>query len=121
MPSQDTKTGSRRSFLKHAAAIGGATLFGGGLSKSFAQASTAPIWKNQIGLELYTVRDLMMSDFEGILAKVAQMGYREVEPASGYNNMDPKPFRAMLDRYNLRMPSTHNGARGTGADLEKQL
>ena len=49
------------------------------------------------------------------------MGYREVEPASGYNNMDPKTFRAMLDRYHLRMPSTHSGARGTGAELEKQL
>ena len=121
MPAQNTNGRLRRNFLKHAAAIGGATLFGGGLSKALAQASPAPVWKNQIGLELYTVRDLMMSDFEGVLEKVAQMGYREVEPASGYNNMDPKSFRAMLDRYNLRMPSTHNGARGTGAELEKQL
>ncbi len=121
MPAQNTNSSLRRQFLKHAAAIGGATLFGGGLSKTLAQASPAPVWKNQIGLELYTVRDLMMSDFEGVLAKVAQMGYREVEPASGYNNMDPKTFRAMLDRYRLRMPSTHSGARGTGAELEKQL
>ncbi len=121
MPAQNTNGSPRRDFLKHAAAIGGATFFGGGLSKAFAQAAPAPVWKNQIGLELYTVRDLMMSDFEGVLEKVAQMGYREVEPASGYNNMDPKTFRAMLDRYSLRMPSTHNGARGTGAELEKQL
>lgn len=121
MPTQNTKISLRRDFLKHAAAIGGATLFGGGLNRAFAQALPAPNWKDQIGLELYTVRDLMMSDFEGILAKVAQMGYREIEPASGYNNMDPKTFRAMLDRYNLRMPSTHSGARGTGAALEKQL
>jgi sugar phosphate isomerase/epimerase len=121
MPAQNSNGSPRRSFLKHAAAIGGATLFGGGLSKAFAQATSALVWKNQIGLELYTVRDLMMSDFEGVLAKVAQMGYREVEPASGYNNMDPKTFRTMLDRYSLRMPSTHSGARGTGAELEKQL
>ena len=121
MPAQNTNDNPRRSFLKQAAALGGVSLFGGGLSKAFAQASPAPIWKDRIGLELYTVRDLMMSDFEGVLAKVAEMGYREVEPASGYNNMDPKAFRAMLDRYNLRMPSTHSGARGTGAELEKQL
>ena len=121
MPPQNSNNTPRRSFLKHAAAIGGATLFGGGLGKAFAQATAAPAWKDQIGLELYTVRDLMMTDFEGVLAKVAEMGYREVEPASGYNNMDPKAFRAMLDRYHLRMPSTHNGARGTGAELEKQL
>ena len=111
----------RRSFLKCAAAFGGATLFGGGLNRAFAQASPASVWKDQIGLELYTVRDLMLTDFEGVLAKVAEMGYREVEPASGYNNMEPKAFRAMLDRYNLRMPSTHNAARGTGVQLEKQL
>jgi len=121
MPAQNTEGRLRRDFLKHAAALGGATLWGGGLSQALAQTSRASVWKNQIGLELYTVRDLMMSDFEGVLAKIAQMGYREVEPASGYNNMDPKTFRAMLDRYGLRMPSTHSGARGTGADLEKQL
>jgi sugar phosphate isomerase/epimerase len=121
MYSPSNKTALRRDFLKHAAALSGATLLQGGLSQAFAQASPAPVWKNQIGLELYTVRDLMMSDFEGVLAKVAEMGYREVEPASGYNNMDPKKFRAMLDRYRLRMPSTHTAARGTGAELEKQL
>jgi len=118
---QNTTGTLRRNFLKSAAAMGGAAVFGGGLNKAFAQASPSPDWKSQIGLELYTVRDLMMSDFEGVLAKVAEMGYREVEPANGYNNMDPKTFRAMLDRYNLRMPSTHNAARGTGAELEKQL
>jgi sugar phosphate isomerase/epimerase len=118
MPPRNTDRNARRSFLKHAAAIGSVTLLGG---KAYAQASPAPAWKNQVGLELDTVRDLMMSNFEGVLAKVAQMGYREVEPASGYNNMDPKTFRAMLDRYNLRMPSTHSGASGAGAALEKQL
>jgi len=108
----------RRTFLKQAAAGGGAALLGGFSSEMLAQA---PGWKKQIGLELYTVRDLMAADFEGVLAKIAQIGYREVEPASGYNNMDPKQFRAMLDRYGLRMPSTHSGAVGTGAALEKQL
>ena len=116
MRPQNTPGILRRNFLKSTAAMGGATLLGGGLNKAFAQSSPGPVWKNQIGLELYTVRDLMMSDFEGVLAKVAEMGYREVEPANGYNNMDPKAFRALLDRYNLRMPSTHNAARGTGAD-----
>lgn len=121
MREQNTKGSPRRTFLKHAAALGGATFIGGRLSEALAQTSTARNWRDQIGLELYTVRDLMMSDFEGVLAKVAQMGYREVEPASGYNNMDPKAFRAMLDRYRLRMPSTHSAARGTGGELEKQL
>ncbi|MEO8070269.1 MAG: sugar phosphate isomerase/epimerase [Acidobacteriota bacterium] len=78
-------------------------------------------WKNRIGLETYTVRDRLTSDFEGTLAEVARLGYTEIEPASGYNNMSPKDFRAMLDRLKLTMPSTHTAARGTGAELDRQL
>ena len=47
-------------------------------------------WAQQIGIELYTVRDLMENDFEGTLAKLAALGYREVEPANGYNNMSAR-------------------------------
>ena len=42
-----------------------------------------------------TVRDRLTTDYEGTLAKVAEIGYTEVEPTS-YNNMSPKDFRAML-------------------------
>jgi sugar phosphate isomerase/epimerase len=107
---------NRRAFIKHAAAYGGAISLAGNI----AQAA-APEWKKQIGLEMYTVRDLMAKDYEGTLAKVAEIGYKEVEPASnGYGGMEPKQFRAMLDRYGLSMPSTHVGA-SAGPDLEKQL
>jgi sugar phosphate isomerase/epimerase len=83
-----------------------------------AQASD---WKHKIGLELYTVRDQMARDYEGVLAKVAAIGYKEIEPANGYNNMSPTQFRSVLDRLGLTMPSTHSGASGTGGELEKQL
>jgi sugar phosphate isomerase/epimerase len=108
----------RRSFLKEAA-FAATAAFAGGQTRARAQVS--PAWKAQIGLALYTVRDLMATDFEGILAKVAQMGYKEIEPANGYNNMNPKAFRAMLDRYGLRMPSTHTNYPTTGPELERQL
>ncbi|HEY3838047.1 MAG TPA: hypothetical protein VGL72_15810, partial [Bryobacteraceae bacterium] len=89
-------------------------------AESVARAA-GPDWKKQIGLEMYTVRDLMAKDYEGTFAKVAEIGYKEVEPASnGYGNMEPKQFRAMLDRYGLSMPSTHVGATA-GPGLEKQL
>jgi hypothetical protein len=84
------------------------------------QAVDTAQWRSRIGIELYTVRDLLTADYEGTLAKVADIGYTEVEPTS-YNNMSPKEFRAMLDRLKLTMPSTHAPARGTGADLERQL
>lgn len=77
-------------------------------------------WKKQPGLELYTVRDLLPKDYEGTVAKVAEIGYKEVEPATDYGKMDPKQFRAMLDRYGLTAPTTHVGAT-EGPDLERQL
>lgn len=100
----------RRAFLK-------SSLFAGSLRGLLAQAS--PGWRKQIGLELYTVRDLLAKDFEGTVAKVAEIGYTEVEPTS-YGGLDPKAFRALLDRYKLSAPSTHTSAT-EGPDLEKQL
>jgi sugar phosphate isomerase/epimerase len=111
----------RRTFLKHAA-LGGAVLFAGAPQNAPAQPGASFAWKSRIGIALYTVRDRMASDFEDVLAKLAQVGYKEIEPASGYNRMDPKSFRAMLDRYGLSMPSTHTDyPSGTGAELERQL
>ena len=83
-------------------------------------AQTSADWKKQMGLELYTVRDLLPKDYEGTLAKVAEIGYKEVEPATDYAGMEPKQFRAMLDKFGLSAPSTHVGATD-GPDLEKQL
>jgi len=103
---------NRRAFLKEAAAYGGTLAFA-------TKTARAADWKRQVGLELYTVRDLTAKDYEGTLAKVAEIGYKEVE-ASDFANLEPKQFRAMLDRYGLTMPSTHAGA-AAGPDLEKQL
>jgi sugar phosphate isomerase/epimerase len=106
---------NRRNFLKQ---IG---LYGGAFALAGKVAQAAPDWKKQIGLEVYTVRDLMAKDYEGTLAKVAEIGYKEIEPAAnGYGNMEPKQFRAMLDRLGLTMPSTHVGATD-GPGLEKEL
>jgi sugar phosphate isomerase/epimerase len=111
---------TRRAFIKDLAAGGAAAIAAARLGELRA-AAQASGWKGRIGLELYTVRDQMASDFEGVLARVAAIGYKEIEPANGYNNLSPARFRAMLDRLGLTMPSTHSGARGTGIELEKQL
>jgi len=117
---------SRREFLRNiAAGVGGLALASraGNTAAAAAQpAGATPDWAAQIGLELYTVRDMMAQDYEGTLAKVAQIGYKEIESAVGYNQMSPKAFRAMLDRLGLRMPSTHSGiAAGPDAAVEKRL
>jgi sugar phosphate isomerase/epimerase len=114
-------TSTRRQFLQQVTFGSAAALVTRRPQPLAARHAVAPSQgKSRIGLELYTVRDLLMADYEGTLAKVAEIGYTEVEPTS-YNNMSPKEFRAMLDRLKLTMPSTHAPARGTGADLERQL
>ena len=109
----------RRSFLKQAAQWSTAALIAAAQPEARSQPSPA---SRKIGIAFYTVRDLMDTDFEGTVAKLAHVGYKEVEPANGYNKMDPKSFRKMLDRHGLTMPSTHTDyPSGTGIELERQL
>ena len=121
---------SRRTFLKEAAAYSGGLALAGyaanlGAPLAFAgraaDVSTAK-WAKQAGLELFTVRDVMTDpkSYVATLEQVAAIGYKEIEPAGGYAGMEPKDFRAMLDRIGLSMPSTHSGAM-EGPDLEKTL
>jgi len=60
----------------------------------------------KIGLQLYTVRDQMKADFDGTIAKVASIGYKEVEFA-GYFGHTPEQVRAVIDRNGLTSPSCH--------------
>lgn len=60
----------------------------------------------RIGLQLYTVRNLMKADPAGALAKVAAIGYKEVEFA-GYFHLSPKEVRVALDQAGLDAPSSH--------------
>lgn len=76
-------------------------------------------WSAQMGLELYTVRDRMAKDAAGTLAQVAALGYKEVEP-DDYSGLDPKAYRALLDKNGLTAPSTHANLY-PGPNLEKTL
>jgi sugar phosphate isomerase/epimerase len=85
----------------------------GFLSLTAAQLAVAPLLKaaqgrsiERLGVQLYTVRDLMAKDFEGTLAKVAGLGYKEVEFA-GYFKQSPQDVKAVLSRHGLTAPSTH--------------
>jgi len=62
----------------------------------------------KVGLQLYTVRDLMKADLPGTLRKVAQIGYKEVEFA-GYFGRTPAQIRALLKQNGLTSPSSHIG------------
>ncbi len=64
-----------------------------------------------IGLQLYTVRDLMAKDPKGTLKKVADIGFTEVE-TFGYANgkffgMAPTEFKDYLKSLGMTTPSGH--------------
>jgi sugar phosphate isomerase/epimerase len=83
-----------------------------GTSVAAAVAASHPAWSaqthhiNRIGLQLYTVRHLLKQDFDGTIAKVAQVGYKEVEFA-GYEGRTPQDVRKLLDSNKLTAPSAH--------------
>jgi sugar phosphate isomerase/epimerase len=88
----------RRSFL--------GTLTGAGLLANRLSWAADDRKIDKLGLQLYTVRDAMKGDFDGTLAKVAAVGYGEVEFA-GYFDHSPKDVKASIDRVGLVSPSAH--------------
>jgi sugar phosphate isomerase/epimerase len=63
---------------------------------------------DRIGLQLYTVRAAMAKDVAGTLARVAEIGYREVEFA-GYFDRAPAAVKAALASAGLAAPAAHVG------------
>lgn len=61
-----------------------------------------------LGLQLYTVRDLMAEDVAATLALVARTGFQEVEFA-GYFDHPPAEIRRMLADAGLAAPAAHIG------------
>jgi len=76
---------NRRTFLFQLAAMtaGGSLLAScarAGTSAGTASAATSSATSpNMIGLQLYTVRDQLQADFDGTLAKIALIGYKNME------------------------------------------
>ena len=77
-----------------------------GLATILGSAFPAEHKIKAIGVQLYTVRDAMKSDLPGTLARVAQIGYKEVEFA-GYFDHSPKEISEILKKNSLTAPSCH--------------
>ena len=93
---------NRRTFLENSVATALLTSLP---ARSFA---SAPHEINKIGVQLYTARDAMKSDVPGTLAKIAAIGYKEMEFA-GYFGHSPKDISDLLKKNGLTSPSTHVG------------
>lgn len=109
---------TRREFLGTLGlgALGAATL---ACTRSNGQAVTPPAVM-PLGIQLYTLRSIMERDFEGTLARVAEIGYKEVEFA-GYYNRTPEQIRDILRRTGLTAPSAHIPVPATDADWQRAL
>jgi sugar phosphate isomerase/epimerase len=88
---------SRRTVLKSAAALAACT----------ALRADAHRLQLPIGLQLYSVRNLLPNDFDGTLSQVRAAGYTVVE-AAGYFDRSARQFRQSMDKAGLRCVSTHH-------------
>lgn len=97
---------TRRKFIKQSSLLIAATA----LAPSFACSLSKS--KGNVGLQLYSLRDIIAKDVKGIIAKVAAIGYKEVE-TYGYNlkdkfwGLDAKTFHQLLNENGLKAPSGH--------------
>ena len=73
-----------------------------------------------IGLQLYSVRNLLPKDFDGTLAQVRSAGYTVVE-AAGYFDRSAADFRHAMDAAGLRCISTHHPLNVLETQLDQWL
>jgi len=81
--------------------------------------------KPQIGIQMYTFRELTKDDLLGTLKKVAEIGYKAVEFA-GFFGHSAKEVRKVLDDNGLVAPSAHiplnyNEPDKLESDLQQQI
>lgn len=92
----------RRQFILAAAALAAAC------SRQQEPPEPAMTEEGPLGLQLYTVRELMAEDIGSTLELVARTGYREVEFA-GYFGVPPEEMRRYLLNAGLDAPAAHIG------------
>lgn len=78
---------------------------------ALALSSFSFIDKKKIGLQLYSLRDVIVKDVKGILGKVASFGYKELEAYSYENGqifgMKYKDFADLVKDLGMRVTSGH--------------
>ena len=105
---------SRRQFLKKSS-VASLMVF---LPTAAIQAQGRKV--NRIGLQLYSLRNEMASDFDGTLQKVADLGYTEMQFA-GYHGRSPEQVKKILDQLGLSSPAAHVSLELIKEDLDNQI
>ena len=97
---------TRRTFIRNSSILSAGFLLNPRLTFE------APV--KEIGLQLYTVRDIIKDNISAVLGRVAAIGFKEIE-TFGYSaeskfwGLDPKAFRSLFEGYGLESPSSHFG------------
>jgi sugar phosphate isomerase/epimerase len=92
---------SRREFLKSSAASAAWVAVWNGVPSLMANALGLPI-----GVQLYSVRDILPKDYEGTLRQLAALGYQEVE-AAGFFGRSPGDVKKAMNDAGLSCVSAH--------------
>ncbi len=74
----------------------------------------------KIGIQLYTVREELAKNVEGTLARLAEIGFKEVEFA-GYPDGTAQSLRKLLNRHGLQAVSSHVDIQRLRADWDRTL
>lgn len=113
---------TRRKFIQHSGAFALGSMLIPQLGKSglFSERKAFP----PIGLQLYTMGNLMTTDTKDTLQKLAAIGYKEMESAGSqkgnFYGYKPKEFAAMVKDAGMHWRSAHvGGAAFTMAQIMK--
>ena len=100
----ETRMQKRRTFIKTStAALAAAMILPG---KMLGNKE-----RKNIGIQLYTLREMAEDDFEGVLEIISNIGYKTVE-AAGYSNRKfygyyPSEYKKLVENYGLNSVSSH--------------
>jgi sugar phosphate isomerase/epimerase len=101
---------NRRDFLRNSsfAAVGLSMPF---LSKANFLDATAGFKIPNFGIQLWTVKENMMEDAKGTLAKMASFGFKQIESYEGpqgmFWGMGHKGFKSYIDDLGMKIVSSH--------------
>ncbi|WP_034256988.1 sugar phosphate isomerase/epimerase family protein [Adhaeribacter aquaticus] len=123
---------NRRNFLKSATALALGSLIlpacnsgqkqeqaagtetGTGVAADSTSTASATGNLGAIGIQLYSVKDVIEQDLPGTLKQLANYGYKEIEAYPGqkghYFGQEPKEFKKMLNDLGLELVSSHFGS-----------
>ncbi|WP_118194844.1 sugar phosphate isomerase/epimerase family protein [Albibacterium indicum] len=104
---------NRKVFLQQSALLAAGVLMGSACTNSPSTQNGKQTPKD-IGLQLFTLREIIEKDVRGVLQKVAEIGYSDIEPfgftsQNGFWGFSPTEFKQVLTDLGLKSSSGHYG------------